>query len=414
MTLLSKVGSFQTGTGTSNIPVTGLGFQPKAVIFYAAKQTGDGQGAAGHMCIGFATSSTERGCARIRSGDNQASSSVSSIIRNDACWTIELDGGGVSGILDFVSMDSDGFTVIPDDGFSGDLRIFYLALGGDSLTNAQVVTGNLTTGAGVQAIVSGLAFQPDTVFAISTGGATFNSSGGVANLVFGAARSATENGCVAMLSENSANPSDTRSIIRDDTFMLWPSTSGDNIRVNVDFSAFTSDGFSIDKIQTDNTLLAIVFLCLKGISAKIGTVAAKTTTGTTPVTGVGFKPSAVILASNNMSTTIPTNPTPGAEMMFGASSAAAVRGSCWVGDPDGITPTDNQNRNDSGRLWIDYDISTPFAVQGEADIQTFDSGGYTLNTPTAFPAANLALSIALGPAAAAAPAGKVRIVGALA
>src|SRR3972149_9729964 len=66
------------------------------------------------------------------SSDSQFSQNITEIMR---AYT---DVTTLDGILDFSSMDADGFTVIYDDQFTQAYRISYLALGGTDLTNVYI------------------------------------------------------------------------------------------------------------------------------------------------------------------------------------------------------------------------------------------------------------------------------------
>jgi len=55
-----KVGSFSSNTVTGNQAITGVGFQPKAVIFWHQREWSDGGNNAYDYCFGTATSPTAR------------------------------------------------------------------------------------------------------------------------------------------------------------------------------------------------------------------------------------------------------------------------------------------------------------------------------------------------------------------
>ena len=56
----AKAGNFALNTSTGNQSITGLGFQPKLVIFYPTQQTADGVIVDYQLAIGAAVSSTSR------------------------------------------------------------------------------------------------------------------------------------------------------------------------------------------------------------------------------------------------------------------------------------------------------------------------------------------------------------------
>jgi hypothetical protein len=176
MAFQTAVGSFNTGTGTSTITVSGLAFQPKAVILWMSGRTGTtdsaGEGGTGsatawYRVVGFFTSTTSRRVCFTRSLDGAAAATTDSGYREDACLASNGGtNGAVNGLLDVQSINSDGFTLIPDDAFPSSFRVHYLALGGDDLTN--VFCGTLTEPAAVGTQnITGVGFQPDCLFIAS-------------------------------------------------------------------------------------------------------------------------------------------------------------------------------------------------------------------------------------------------------
>ncbi len=60
MALSLDQGSFALNTSTGNQAVTGVGFEPKVILFYLVDATGDGSAASYAFGLGSAISSTER------------------------------------------------------------------------------------------------------------------------------------------------------------------------------------------------------------------------------------------------------------------------------------------------------------------------------------------------------------------
>jgi len=401
MALSAKVVTMQTGTGSSNIAVTGVGFQPKALVFLGAKQSTTGQGAHAHFGMGFGVSSSQRGAVYMQARDAVSTTVTGVIARNDACWGISQDATVASyGRLNMVSLDSDGFTVIPSLAFSADLQVSVLCIGGDSLTNAAVLTVNLGSGTGTQSF-TGAGFLPDAVLAIGAGHSVFNGTGTGGGFSLGWATSTSSRGCIGVESRNGTTGTQSKSILRTDRLLSILRSDASGVAADIDFSSFDSDGLTINRVSHDSgSTEPIVFLGLKGASVKIGSVAANTSTGTAATSSVGFKPAALLMASTNATTTTQTSPNTGLELMVGFATAATERASAWAIDEDSLGTSDNQHRYDAGGLWIDYAGSTGFAIEGEAELSSFDSDGFTLDTVDAFPAANLAVYMAIGPSAA--------------
>lgn len=175
MAFETAVGSFNTGTGTSTISVSGLSFQPKAGLVFMNGRTGttdsNGQGGTGSgtamvRSVGFFTSTTSRRVCVTRSLDGSASATADSGYREDSCLASNGGtNGAIDGLLDVQSINSDGVTFVPDDAFPSDFRVHYLLLGGADLTDAEIVTITEPASAGTQNV--SFSFVPDCLIIIS-------------------------------------------------------------------------------------------------------------------------------------------------------------------------------------------------------------------------------------------------------
>src|SRR3990172_4938301 len=167
MALSSFVGSFSTGTPliTQTVVVTGVGFQPKVVIFWHSgrSESTDAIGrATTKRGFAIATSTTNRRALSSVSVDASADSTTSHAHSDVAC-IISNTGASIDGSLDLQSFDSDGFTLVCDSAtWPADRRIHFLALGGTTLTNANLVSFQEPAATGTQDI-TGFGFNPTAV-----------------------------------------------------------------------------------------------------------------------------------------------------------------------------------------------------------------------------------------------------------
>jgi len=151
MALSTKAGSFALNTSTGNQSVTGVGFQPEAIIFVGNNLTADGNAANATLILGFATSSTNRTTQSTRGfdGSNPTDASRSTV----ATKVVSLANSSDTIILDadFVSFDADGFTIniTTSDGVAYIMN--YIALGGTDLTNSTILQFTTKTSTGSQA-----------------------------------------------------------------------------------------------------------------------------------------------------------------------------------------------------------------------------------------------------------------------
>jgi len=156
-------GVFAANTSTGNQSVTGLGFQPKVVLFWATRNTAHGFLAATiQQMFGVAVSSTQRWVYVGASDNAAASSNAGRASFNTQCIRILSDGTPtLDAVADFVSQDSDGFTINWSDAPSTAILVHYLALGGASL---NVFAGSSATpSANGNASYTGVGFQPGFV-----------------------------------------------------------------------------------------------------------------------------------------------------------------------------------------------------------------------------------------------------------
>lgn len=110
--VLVKVGSFTPSAGTGNKSVTGVGFKGKMVRFHVPVTGGSGSATWGGIATGAATSSAARWATYTVTGyDNRVTGKNAS---TSLCLEVPTSGtSGTSDVYtaDFVSMDSDGFTI---------------------------------------------------------------------------------------------------------------------------------------------------------------------------------------------------------------------------------------------------------------------------------------------------------------
>ena len=128
----------------TTIPVTGLGFRPKALRFYwvglqsNSPTAANSQAVSERRGVGFASSTTSRASVGTFSADNTGNADCGSIWSNTACVITVTGVAAVDGLLDISSFDADGFTLIVDDVAPADITVFWEAWGGDEITNVTI------------------------------------------------------------------------------------------------------------------------------------------------------------------------------------------------------------------------------------------------------------------------------------
>jgi hypothetical protein len=239
-----KTGNFTktTSAAPASQAVSGVGFQPAAVIFYWTRQTATGQAANISAGYGFATGSSNERAIAIASDDNLADSNTGSRQSQDNCIILLSNGTPTLGAqAELTSFDSDGFTLNWTTNESRADIIYYVAIGGPDLTNALASSFTLTTGAGSQAI-TGVGFQPDFLMFLSIDNTSMNANLTTAKASIGFASSATAEASVATVMADASAKSNTQVRQRTDNCLneITPN-SGNNLLA--DLTSFDSGGF---------------------------------------------------------------------------------------------------------------------------------------------------------------------------
>jgi len=390
----AATGAFNIGTGVvgTTVPVTGVGFQPTVVLFWWSGRvtSTDSAGTAHHQRgFGVAISTTDRRAICSGGEDAVAPGSYDSgaAHRADEAICSLTVAGGIDGLADLSSMDSDGFTMIIDDAFATNLRIHFLALGGSTLTNAA--TGMFTeSGATGNQDITTVGFQPDAVILFSAmigadpPGVAVDST----MMVGFAAGTGNPNDVVW-----AGGAQDSPATVQTQSYQL----AGESIALfdaavtltdgRGEVDAWLSNGFSLNWNERAGSR-RIHYLALKGGSYVVGDLLTLTTTGTIPESGFGFSPKASLFLSHNKAQSTVDTVQAHDELSVGAFSSTTARGAQCVIDEDGVDPSDVGTAVEHDEVYCN--LSTLMAIEGLMGIQSVDSGGFTLVMDDADPSAS--------------------------
>src|SRR5687767_1350697 len=113
MALEVKTGLITSPTSNGLQAISGLGFQPKAIIFYGVSQTSSGgiSTAGIGMVLGFATSATNRAAFGWHDQGAVATTVTGSYFESASAIMLPNPASGVFAQADLDSIDSDGFTL---------------------------------------------------------------------------------------------------------------------------------------------------------------------------------------------------------------------------------------------------------------------------------------------------------------
>lgn len=381
MALQVKVGSFASNTVTGDQSITGVGFQPKAVIFMSADITTFGVPIIhSEPIMGVAVSSSQQWSISAISQDAQNVMNTFRSASDDRCY---FAGAfvGLSMSLDFVSHDADGFTVNIDDAPSVNVEVGYIAIGGDDIEVAAGVTSIPTAGA--THAVTGVGFAPEFVLLGHIGRLTWPTTNST-NFIFGlGAMTETDQVAFAIADRDAVADAQTNSYQRTDSCTLEVFADAQQSRCSR--SSLDPDGFTL----TINTSPPSVsqptgWLAIRGAEMKIGADTQNTSTGTKAVTGVGFTPQAVIIwGARQVVTTSVVNGS--AHHALGAADAV-TEFQMLGGSQDAV------GTSDTARLGVDDSCAGWCNGSGtmlaKASLSSFDGDGFTLNWTTSDGAEN--------------------------
>lgn len=388
MTLSAAAGSLNTGTGAigTTVVVSGLGFQPKVVLFWWSGRT-DTVDAAGRANakrgFGAAVTATDRRYSTTLAQDTPTSMVTNRMQGNAACIGVTTTADAIDGLMDLQSMDAGGFTLVVDDVFTLDYRIHYLALGGTDIVNVATGEFQKITTTGDQDITS-VAFQPNFLLMFgSKQGTNNNSVSADANMMISVAKaSGTGNQFVYMGGSNDA-AANAQSISYgfDAEVIALPASAITTIDTRATFSSFLSNGFRINFAEnSDATAHFFNFVAFNFTSADyvaVGDLLTQTDTTTDIVeSGLGFSPVAAMFVSHGNAKSTQDTSQDDDMWSCGAFSSTSARAACATADDDaaGTAVVTTAIEHDAVLVNIDEAAGT---VEALMDIKSVDSGGFT-------------------------------------
>lgn len=393
MTYLVKKDAFTLPTTAQSVPVTGVGFQPKALILWCNGATASGFAAQLRMSFGFATSPSQRWHSTIRAGDNVAAGSSNRVRRSETTLVLVpsmTTGASADMTLDLDSFDADGFTLdllVPLTGVA--YVVHYIALGGDELTNAFV--GNVVPSAGTgNKAVTGVGFRPDLVITSEINNAAGAGGGASANFAL-SAFTATQQGVATIRDRDATSPTQVTSYQRSDQALVAVQSGSDAIDHEAAVSSMDADGFTLNFSTHTDATIQYGFLCLKGGLYDVRAETQRTSTGTKSTTGLGFRPSGLLLFGTNKTASSSIDLTQ--DKLSVGGSDGTTEGGTWVATADAATTTDTDVSHSVTKIL--QHATVPATLDAEADC-TFDADGYTLDWTTADAVAREFISVAFG------------------
>lgn len=380
--------SFKTGTflrsGTSQ-SITGVGFQPKAVILIATSATVNAFEADYKFVIGFASSTT---AARQRSysamgWDAKGPADVDSGYDSTSVYNMQTGGADFDETGQITALGADGFTVAWT-GTAFGFTITYICIGGTDVTNTFASALTAPSSTGNQAI-TGVGFQPDCVIMVGTNVvADSNVDPDIGAFCVGFANKDLEQGvCACAGVEDVATMDNARYQRTDKCLAMFNDANMSALTHEASLTAVGVDGFTLNYTTANVASKRVMYLALKGGRYKIGSLVSPIV-GTPPVvqsiTTVGFQPRGLMLMSigNVASTSIQTH----SRISFGAANSATSRFCNWTANQDAGSEGVSASRIDNNqviRVSDEAATHTSTTTQALADMTGFVTGGYNLS-----------------------------------
>lgn len=371
MAFQAKTGNFtQPVTTNASFAVTGVGFTPKALILYATNETAVAISTNWAQHYGMATTTTNR--VGISTTQLTASGTAARAHDSTKCFIVVSSAGVTTVAADLVSFDVDGFTLNFSTVDTTARVIGYQALGGADLTNA-FIKAFLPAASNTAQAFTGVGFKPDAaVFISAQVGAATQTDTAAIGISLGFAKSTTARAGIEV------NPGGATESVQKTSKLIEKSSGGAAITLEGDFTSFDADGFTITFGITTSSK-EFFALCLKGGQYNVTSFNQKTTTGSQAITGIGFQPVGIMLASINL-VTAAAIVTTSSRLSFGTGTASTARASIWAGGGNvGI----QDNDTDTGKIINMITEGASPTTNASADLTSLDTDGETLNWATA-------------------------------
>jgi hypothetical protein len=403
MSLSAKTNQLTGPAVTGNQATTDPGFQSKGLLIFNGLQTATGATADAQFNIGFASSTTTEKAVGYNSDDNVATSDSVRVLNTARLIDVKTAGTTTNNIVaDLTSLDATGFTSGWSTLTTTSPLFNYLALGGADITN--VMTGNFTADStNASQSVTGVGFQPDVVLLVATLQNTSGASNNNNQFSLGVATANGDQWATSLRTQNSQATMNTTRAFHNTRCLVLQSSTTNNIFHEMTLTSMDSDGFSFNIDTQGGLAFQIAYIAIKGGQWKVGTETQKTSTGTKATTGVGFTPKGVIFASACDTQTAGT--ADHARLSFGAATSATQNTAIWTGDRDAVADSITNTIMSSSKCLVmatEGTSATP-TINAEAEMDSLDSDGFTLDWTTADATARVFGYVVFGDTAGAPP-----------
>ena len=387
----------------TTIPVTGLGFTPKALRFYwvglqsNSPTNANSQTVNQRRGVGFASSTTSRASVGTTSLNASGNADCGSIFTTTACVVTVSAAGVLDGLLDINSIDADGFTLIVDDVTPQNITVFWEAWGGDEIRNVTIgsiaepaaigdqnytATGFVTTPASRDQCIMFAGVQ--SVNASGTGQA--QDSG--LSVGFATSTSTTNQIVIIGNSDDASGTMDTDGYNYTGQCLSMIVIAGGNPNARATLTAFGTDIFTLNWGARATTNRRNIYMAIKGGEWTAGstTIAGNTLNSTTTVGNFPFNIRGVSLIGAMKAISTVNTATVQDRIGFGSGFSPTSRNSAaiLVEDALGASEIDTSINYSQALVYP----STTGTLQTAYDISNLKANSLTLITDTAGGVAN--------------------------
>jgi hypothetical protein len=375
----SKVGYVDSPTVLGSQSVTLLGGTPKLVLFLGANHGLGGSDQDDWHKFGGAADGTNQHAWGAEPLHAQSPSNCVVAHSNTHCVYVPAASGLRIIEAQFTSMDADGYTIQWTKVWSSSIRIYFIAIWGDTF-QAAVGTGQAPTAIGLQDIA--VPFEPEAVMChqglgsnvIPHDAMNFASSGCVG---FGTASSQAVSGWRSNTSDNPQNCS-TRQLT--DKIFTAPAQAGTTQFREAALDSLLPAAFRLNWTTVNATAAYFFWIAMRGAQFKVGSFTATPGAGNNQtLSGFGFEGQVFFLASANKPAAATTQAHN--RMSWGASDGTN-KWSIWGGERDNVATTIAATRADITRvLLIGTENNTGPSVDEECGIDTLTptADGFTVH-----------------------------------
>lgn len=390
-------GTIACPAGTGNFSVTSTTFTPTVVLFWGTKQTAEGIVDDNSNFFGAATSSTQRWAISQYAEDNVATTDFTRYGHTGACIHILTSTTASSVIADFVSMNSNGFTVAFSAVVTNTI-IHWMALN-PTTVKAGFITIAATSG---NQDFTDPGFTPDcTILAgIRQTSANWNAFLLNTTLILGAGTSSSARWATSICGNDAETMTvnvDAMGTQRTDNIYLAVFENG-TIDAIADYSGGIANGFRLNVSKPHALAHQVGYVCFQGGSYAVGAFSAPTVDGNTNDVNVGFTPEAVLFSTWNKasSTSILANN----DINVGAAIYGGTEGCVGSMTVDAVLNTQADSYSVTTKAIRTLLAGSPMTVSGEADSDLTGIGGantFRLTWPNAPTVAAEVCYVAFGP-----------------